>query len=317
MTPTPADASHVEAIHIRGLTKSFGDVRAVDGLDLRIERGEIVAFLGPNGAGKTTTLDIVLGLGNPDQGTVEVLGMTPREAIVAGRVSAVMQTGGLLKDVTVRETVMLTASFYRTTRPVDECLERAGLTGLGNRRVGACSGGEQQRLRFAMALTCDPDLLILDEPTTGMDVGARRAFWDAVRADALRGRTIVFATHYLEEAEAFADRVILISHGKLVADGTAAQVTALSGGRTVSAYLPDPTGETASGLRDFPGVRDVTVRGDRILLNCTDSDRLARHLLTATAASDLEITSRGLEDVFIDLTSEPAARLGENLETVR
>src|SRR3954454_15444027 len=195
------------AVALRGLTKRFGAVTAVDGLDLTIQPGEIVAFLGPNGAGKTSTIDMVLGLSRPDAGSVEVYGMAPRTAVAHGLVSAVMQTGGLLKELTVRETLELTAALFAHTRPVAEVLERAGIAEIGDRRVGKCSGGQQQRLRFAMALLPEPELLILDEPTTGMDVEGRRDFWTAIRADAERGRTVLFATHYLEEADAYADRV--------------------------------------------------------------------------------------------------------------
>lgn len=175
------------AVEAVGLRKSFGTVRAVDGVDLTVRAGEIVAFLGPNGAGKTTTIDMLLGLSDPDGGTVRVFGETPRGAVSHGLVSAVLQTGGLLKDITVRETLALTASLFADTRPLDEVMRRAGISELADRRVGLCSGGQQQRLRFAMALLSDPGLLVLDEPTTGMDVEGRRAFWSAIRADAARG----------------------------------------------------------------------------------------------------------------------------------
>ena len=189
------------AVEAVGLRKSFGTVRAVDGVDLTGRAGEIVAFLGPNGAGKTTTIDMLLGLSDPDGGTVRVFGETPRGAVSHGLVSAVLQTGGLLKDITVREALALTASPFADTRPLDEVMRRAGISELADRRVGLCSGGQQQRLRFAMALLSDPGLIVLDEPTTGMDVEGRRAFWSAIRADAARGRTVLFATHYLDEAD--------------------------------------------------------------------------------------------------------------------
>jgi ABC-2 type transport system ATP-binding protein len=283
--------------------KHFGSVRAVDGIDLVVEPGEIVAFLGPNGAGKTTTVDMLLGLSRPTQGAVEVYGMQPHQAIQRGLVAAVMQTGGLLKDLTVEETVRLTSTLFVQTRPVAEVLQRAGISDIGDRLVGKCSGGQQQRLRFAMALLSDPELLVLDEPTTGMDVEGRRDFWAAIRQDTSQGRTVLFATHYLEEADAYADRIILVRHGRIVADGTASEIKAMAAGRTVRATLEDAD---QLALLAIPGVEHVEVRGDTVLVHAADSDAVARHLLTTTAARDLEITSRNLEDAFIALTGDNA-----------
>jgi ABC-2 type transport system ATP-binding protein len=213
-----------------------------------------------------------------------------------------MQSGGLLKDFTVEETVLYTSKLFAVSRPVGEVLERAGIAGIADRLVGKCSGGEQQRLRFAMALLPDPELLLLDEPTQGMDVEGRRDFWQAIRNDAARGRTIVFATHYLEEADAYADRVVFISKGRIVADGTAAEVKTLASGRTIRATMP---GADEASLRAMPGVDDVEIRGESVLIHSGDSDAVAQRLLNETAAHDLEITSRGLEDAFIALTSNP------------
>jgi len=287
------------AIELDGVTRRYGSVTAVDDLSLRIRPGEIVAFLGPNGAGKTSTIDMILGLSQPTSGAVSVLGLKPRTAIAKGLVSAVMQTGGLLKDLTVRETVAYTASLFASTQDIDGVLAQAGITGIAERKVGKCSGGEQQRLRFAMALLPDPALLLLDEPTTGMDVEGRRTFWSAIRADAARGRTVLFATHYLEEADQYADRIVLISNGHVVADGSGAEVKALASGRTIRATLP---GADTHGLGRLAGVESVELRGDTVLIHAKDTDAVARHLLTETDARDLEITSRGLEDAFLSLT---------------
>ncbi len=293
--------SETLAVQLRGVHKTFGSVRAVRGVDLTMHSGEVVAFLGPNGAGKTSTIDIILGLSQPTTGEVEVFGMAPRRAVTKGLISAVMQTGGLLKDLTVIETVQYTSNLFAVSRPVDEVLERAGITGISDRLVGKCSGGEQQRLRFAMALIPDPELLLLDEPTQGMDVEGRRDFWQAIRDDAALGRTIVFATHYLEEADAYADRIVLISKGLIVADGTAAEVKALASGRTIRATLFHAD---EGVLRAMPGVDDVEIRGETVFIHSGDTDAVAQRLLNETTAHDLEITSRGLEDAFIALTSQ-------------
>ena len=294
------------AVELHDVHRSFGAIQAVDGIDLQLHLGEIAALLGPNGAGKTTTTDMILGLGRPDRGTVRVLGMAPSAAISRGLVAAVLQTGGLLKDLTVRETVRLTASVFTAPRPVEEVLERAGIAAIAGRLVGRCSGGEQQRLRFALALLADPVLMVLDEPTAGMDVEGRRDFWTAIRRDAERGRTVLFATHYLEEADAYADRIILLRKGRVVADGTAAEVRNLSSGRSVQANLP---GADRALLANLPGVRSVEIRGDRVILQTTDSDAVARYLLTATAAQDVEIMAHNLEDAFLALTGDDS--LGE------
>jgi len=302
LTSTAAGHTPVPAVSLSGVTKAFGAVHAVRGIDLELQQGEIVAFLGPNGAGKTTTIDMMLGLSRPTTGEVAVLGMEPRQAIARGLVSAVMQTGGLIKDLSVRETVEYTASLFADTKPVDEVLENAGITAIADRKVAKCSGGEQQRLRFAMALLPDPALLLLDEPTTGMDVEGRRTFWSAIRRDAEQGRTVLFATHYLEEADQYADRIVLISQGLIVADGTGSEIRALTSGRTVRATIPDADGATAESLAAIDGVDGVELRGDTVLLHARDSDAVARYLLTETDARDLEITSKGLEDAFLSLT---------------
>jgi ABC-2 type transport system ATP-binding protein len=305
--PRPDDGSP-PAVWLRDLSKNFGHVQAVRHVDLTVEQGEVVAFLGPNGAGKTSTIDMILGLSTPSGGEVSVLGMTPHQAIRRGLVAAVMQTGGLLKDLTVGETVLYTASLFAHSADVQAAMRRAGIAEIADRRVGRCSGGEQQRLRFAMALLSDPELLILDEPTTGMDVEGRREFWNSIREDAHRGRTVLFATHYLEEADAYADRIVLIRKGEIVADGTSAQVKSLASGRTVRATMAGATEET---LRAVPGADSVEIRGDTVLIHSGDADKVARYLLTETDAHDLEIASRGLEEAFLALTGDDNSTGGD------
>jgi ABC-2 type transport system ATP-binding protein len=288
-------------IRTRGLMKSYGAVRAVNGVDLDIVAGETVALLGPNGAGKSTTIDILLGLARADAGEVAVFDRAPAAAARAGLVGAMLQSGGLLSYVTVRELVELTASLYRAPMPVDDVLRRAGVADLADRRTNGLSGGQQQRVRFALALVPDPDLLVLDEPTVGMDVESRRRFWAAMRDLAVTGRTILFATHYLGEADEFADRVVLMAHGRIVADGPATAVKSVVGGRTIRCTLP---GADPDRLHALPGVTAVEVHGDAVLVRAAESDAALRALLaTEPAARDIEVTGADLEDAFIVLTS--------------
>jgi ABC-2 type transport system ATP-binding protein len=302
MTETQAPA----AVVVRGLHRRYGEVRAVDGVDLTIAPGEVVALLGPNGAGKSTATDLLLGLSRPDEGEIAVFGRTPRRAVAEGLVGAMLQSGGLPDDITAGEVVRLMAALFPNPLPVGEALQRAGVADVAKQRFGRLSGGQKQRVRFAAALVGDPDLLVLDEPTVAMDVQARREFWAAMRGYTATGRTVLFATHYLAEAEEFADWVVLLRAGRVVADGSVAQVRALVSGRIVSATVtsPDP-----AGLESLPGVSGVRVEGSRIHLNCTDSDSALRALLAACpAAADIEIVAHGLEDAFVMLT-EPQREL--------
>src|SRR5262245_32072023 len=297
-----AAASGVE---LRGLTKSFGPVVAVREVDVSIESGETVALLGPNGAGKSTTIDMLLGLADPDEGTVFVFGRPPRDAIDAGTVGAMLQTGLLIRDLTVREIVSMMASLYPSPLPVDEVLDLTGISGIAHRRTQKLSGGETQRVRFAVALVSNPDLLVLDEPTVAMDVEGRRAFWATMREFASRGKTIVFATHYLEEADAYADRVVLMAHGSVVADGPPTEIKAMVGTRRIRATLPDVPLE---GLERLPGVSRAERHGEGVVLACIDSDDAIRALLAQyPEARDIEITGAGLEDAFIALTTAGSA----------
>ena len=301
------------ALSLRGVRKVFSPatahpVVAVDGIDLEVGAGEIVAVLGPNGAGKTTTLDMVLGLVTPSAGTVEVLGGAPEAAARAGRVSAVLQSGGLLRDLTVGETVRAVAALHGAQGRVDAVMARAGVTDLAQRKVRACSGGEQQRLRFALALLPDPQVLVLDEPTAGMDVGARRSFWETMHEETREGRTVLFATHYLEEAQAFAPRTVLIDRGRVLADGPTARLRGLVGDRTVVATVPGAADGALDALRAVPGVREVHREGDRVTVNGTSSDEVALLLLTRLGGRDLEIAAPTLESAFLQLTGEVESR---------
>lgn len=301
----------MNAIEARGLTKTFGKVRAVDDIDISIERGQVVALLGPNGAGKTTALDMILGLTTPTSGSLEVLDGSPNDAVRAGRISALLQTGGLLADLSVRDTVRYIAATYPNPAPIDEVLERTGLTEIASRRVSKCSGGEQQRLKFALALLAEPDILVLDEPTTGMDVSARRKFWDTMHAEATSGRTVIFATHYLNEAEEFADRIILMNRGKIAADGSMEDVRAIAGMRHVRCKVAGGPGrgEELVGVvtSSIPGTT-ASFDGETFHATTPNSDDVARLVLAQADVSDVTITDSSLEDAFITLTAtqEPA-----------
>ncbi|GAA3697491.1 ABC transporter ATP-binding protein [Zhihengliuella alba] len=295
-------------ITLSGVRRSFpsggGRVRAVDGVDLTISSGEVVALLGPNGAGKTTLIDMILGLTAPESGTVDVLGTSPRKAVTAGRISALLQTGGLLPDLTVRETVRMIASLHRDPLGVEEALEASGAADFASRRVSSCSGGQQQRLRFALALLTRPEILILDEPTAGMDVNARRDFWDSMRSLADAGSTIIFATHYLEEAEQFARRAVLMNAGTVLADGPTDEVRKRAGvARVTVTWSP-----TDAELVELEHVADIQRHGPRIEFRTDDADSLTRHLLSRTDAHGLEVAPASLDEAFRYLTAAETER---------
>ena len=293
-------------IELRGLVKSFhgpdGPIRAVRGVDVRIAAGETVALLGPNGAGKSTTIDMLLGLLRPDAGSVSVFGRPPSRAIGEGAIGAMLQTGALIRDLSVRELVQMMASLYPAPLDVGEVLELTGVSAIADQRTQKLSGGQTQRVRFAVALVSNPELLVLDEPTVAMDVEGRRDFWTTMRAFAARGKTILFATHYLEEADAYADRAVLMAHGRIVADGPTNEIKAMVGSRTIRATLPDADDHALAALA---GVSGVERRGEAVVLSCTDSDAAIRALLAGFAqARDIEIQAAGLEQAFLELTSE-------------
>lgn len=270
------------ALTVTGVTKTFGAVTAVDDVSLSVPVREVVALLGPNGAGKTTLLDMVLGFTTPDTGTIEVLGRTPAAATRRGAVGAMLQTGGLLKDLTVEETLRMLAVCHRDPLPVEEVIGRADIGDFVGRKVGACSGGQVQRLRFGLALLPDPELLILDEPTAGMDATARREFWRTMHAEAGRGRTIVFATHYLGEADDFADRLILIRDGSIVVDGTLDELVR-DGDKTISGTWISGESPTEVAAALGLGADAVTVDEDRrVTFSARDGDGVALHLLRRT-----------------------------------
>lgn len=295
-------------ISARGVSMSFPDgaggrTQALDGVDLSVTRGEVLALLGPNGAGKTTLLDTLLGLTVPESGQVLVEGDTPRAAVQSGRLSALLQTGGLLPDLTAAETVRMVAALHRDPADVDEVMDIAGVRPFASRPVGKCSGGQQQRLRFALALLPRPEIIILDEPTAGMDVSARHEFWTRMRTQADDGATVIFATHYLEEAEQFARRTVLMDRGRVLADGPTDEVRSRAGAAHVG-VIWTPTPEE---LEAVPHVLSVTSEGHRVSFRTDDADAVAKHLLTRTDAHGLTVRPASLEEAFRLLTEDTPA----------
>ncbi|MCO8304977.1 ABC transporter ATP-binding protein [Streptomyces sp. RKCA744] len=283
------------------VNKTYRSVRAVADLDLTLYPGETVALLGPNGAGKSSTLDLLLGLRHPDSGRVEVFGTSPRQAIVRGRVGAMLQSGSLMRDVTVRELVGLACELHPKGHPVDEVLERAGIAEIASRTVNKLSGGQEQRVRFAFATAGASDLIVLDEPTTGMDVSSRQTFWGGMREQARQGRTILFATHYLEEADAVADRVIVLHRGRVLADGSSAEIKAMAGARRISFQMDGPLDETA--LRALPALTGIEISGRTVRMRSTDADATVHAVYgLGLYPHGLEVTGLGLEQALLAIT---------------
>jgi ABC-2 type transport system ATP-binding protein len=269
-------------------------------VDLSIRAGEVVALLGPNGAGKSTTIDLLLGLTRPDAGTVRVLGQPPEAATAAGGVGVMLQTGSLLRDLSVRELVTMVASLFPRPLDVDEALRLVGIERIADRRTQKLSGGEAQHVRFALALVSNPELLVLDEPTVALDVEARHEFWATLRAFAARGRTVLFATHQLEEADTHADRAVLMAAGRVVADAATNELKAMVGRRTIRATLAGvPLAELL-----LPGVESVDRHGSTVILRCADADLALRALLDGfPQARGIDVAGAGLEQAFLELTS--------------
>ncbi|MER7399387.1 ABC transporter ATP-binding protein [Streptomyces sp. NPDC000151] len=304
---TGHSAGRPPVVSFTGVSKSYGRVRAVSDLTLELHPGETVALLGPNGAGKSTTLDLLLGLRGPDTGSVSLFGTGPQQAIAAGKVGAMLQSGGLMEGVTVRELVGLACDLHPAAHPVDQVMATAGLTAIADRLVDKLSGGQEQRVRFALATAGASELIVLDEPTTGMDVSARQTFWGAMREQASQGRTVLFATHYLEEADEIADRVIVLHRGRVLADGTAAEIKARAGARRISFDLDGPADRDA--LRGLPSLTALETSGRTVRLQSADADATVHALYgLGLYPRNLEVTGLGLEQAFIAITTASDAR---------
>jgi ABC-2 type transport system ATP-binding protein len=311
MTTTAAPPLTTSVVRFENVHKRYGAVHAVAGLSLTLHPGETVALLGPNGAGKSSALDLLLGLRNADSGTVTLFGASPQEALAAGRVGAMLQSGGLMEEVKVRELVKLACDLHPRPYPVSEVMARAGITQIADRMINKLSGGQEQRVRFALATAGANDLIVLDEPTTGMDVTARQAFWATMKEQAGQGRTILFATHYLEEADAIADRVLVLYKGRLLADGTAAEIKAKAGARRISFDLdPGEHGLIDEGdLRELPFLSTLSVSGTTVRIQSHDADATVYALYrSGLYPHNLEVAGLGLEQAFVAITEAEEAR---------
>jgi ABC-2 type transport system ATP-binding protein len=284
------------------VSKHYGSLKAVEGLSLDLSPGQTVALLGPNGAGKSTSLDMLLALRKPTSGKITMFGSDPYHAVKSGRVGAMLQSGGLMPEVTVEELVTLVAGFHPRPVPPPVTMKRAGVTEIAGQRVDRLSGGQTQRVRFALAIAGECELIVLDEPTTAMDVESRRLFWGNMKAEAAEGRTVLFATHYLEEADQAADRVLVINRGRLLADGTPAQIKQRAGARRLSFRLDRVNEPFLLGL---PGLVNLEIRGDLVQIQAADSDAALYAVLDAGyRPREIEVSSLGLEQAFIAITSE-------------
>jgi len=284
------------------VSKHYGSLRAVDRLSLDLRAGETVALLGPNGAGKSTSLDMLLALRKPTSGRIRMFGSDPYHAVQSGRVGAMLQSGGLMPEVTVRELVTLVTGLQPHPVPVPTTLRRAGIEAIADQRVDRLSGGQTQRVRFALAIVGECDLIVLDEPTTAMDVETRRLFWASMKEEVAAGKTLLFATHYLEEADQAADRILVINRGRLLADGTPAEIKARAGAKRISFRLDNVDEPVLLGL---PGLVSLDVRGDVVQIQSSDSDATLYALLDAGyRPREVEIGSLGLEQAFLAITAE-------------
>lgn len=287
------------------VTHRYGEVVALDALDLEIRAGEVLAVLGPNGAGKTTAISLLLGTLQTQEGTVRVFGDQPGAGSVRMRRGAMLQVSGVPATLTIAEHLELFSSYYPAPLPISRLLAMAGLEDLADRRYGRLSGGQKQRVMFALALAGDPELVFLDEPTTGLDVEARRSLWNEIRDLKAAGRTAVLTTHYLEEADALADRIVVIHQGRVVAQGTPAQIKSRAADRRVRCITSVNREEVAA----LPGVARVEASGQHLEILTARPEELLRTLLALDPdLHDLHVTGAGLEDAFLTLVRNKEER---------
>lgn len=301
----PANSAAAVAC-LEAVRKNYGDVLALRGVDFRVHSGELVALLGPNGAGKTTAVKLLLGLMPPSSGKVLVFAGDPTNPENRTRTGAMLQVGRVPETLRVHEHIDLFSSYYPKPLPLVEVLAIAGLENVSRRKFGDLSGGQRQRVLFALAICGDPDLLLLDEPTVGLDVEARRGLWEQIRRMVDRGKTVLLTTHYLQEADALADRIAVINQGQIIAEGTPAEIKAQTGGRRIRCV----TALSPASLRQIPGVSEVQQDREALEIHAREAEPVVRELLARDPSlSGLEITTAGLEEAFLALTQD-AARNG-------
>jgi ABC-2 type transport system ATP-binding protein len=288
---------------LTGVSRRFGELLALDGVDLEVRAGEVLAVLGPNGAGKTTAISLLLGLQQPDAGRADLFGMEPKSLAARRRIGAMLQTTAVPDTLTARELISQFASYYPNPRSVADCIALAGLGDWADKRYGKLSGGQQRRVQFALALAGNPDILFLDEPTTGLDIEARETMWKTIRQLVAEGCAIVLTTHYLEEAEALADRVSVLAKGRVVAEGSVSAIRA----RVSQKRIRCISAVDSETIQCWPYVRSVMRDGEHIEIVTDAAESVVRNLLAKDAnLSELEIRRAGLAEAFVEITKEAA-----------
>lgn len=312
--PAPGQKTHGSVnpviASLNRISKTYGDVRALRDVNLAIHAGELLALLGPNGAGKTTAVKLLLGLAKPTAGNVSVFGGNPVDAEFRMRTGAMLQVARVPETLRVREHIDLFSSYYLNPLPLSETLAIAGLESIKDRKFGELSGGQRQRVLFALAICGNPDLLFLDEPTVGLDVEARRSLWDEMRKIIARGKTVLLTTHYLDEADALADRVVVINKGAVIAEGTPAEIKTRTAGKRIRCISSLPL----AVLQSLPGVKDVRQDREAVEINATEAEPVLRELLNRDpGVSGIEVSSAGLEEAFLALTHEDNNHSKQNI----
>lgn len=292
------------AVELINVSKSYGNIQAVKDISLKVKPGEVVAILGPNGAGKSTSIGLMLGMRRPSNGSVTLFGESPRLANHRKQIGVMLQESGVPETLKVHELVELFGRFHDNAIVTQEAIKMAGLEEKANTRLGSLSGGQKQRVYFALALVGNPDLLFLDEPTTGLDVEARRNFWEQIKHQIAQGKTIILTTHNLEEADALAKRIIVINQGRIVADGTPDAIKGHIGGKQVRFYAPNITLEE---IRALTKVQSIQLINQKFETYTKEPEALLATLFRhGVALRDLEVVGAGLEEAFLALTSNGA-----------